>query len=302
MRASGINLSDVVNVLGWLPFTTTPPTPGRDFVGMVEEVADENGQKWVGKEVWGTAGEVGFSSDGAHASVIKVSVDALSEKPKSLNFAEAASVGLPWLCACLVVNTLAQVKEDDNVLVIGARGAIGSAVLEMCSHIKVKNVFGTYSKCPPEVTGHIPIDLSSHPSPARFLSDHGFSNNITIVIDAYGSDALLNDVMDSNGKGKIVVMAVHNKDGHASLNLRKFYARSSTLLGLISGRMDTVEGARMLDTLRPHFDNGTYKLEKAVCEVPFDTLENIAKAYQSTLDATNQGKLIFTMADEHSDI
>ncbi|KAK9695182.1 hypothetical protein K7432_013106 [Basidiobolus ranarum] len=301
VRASGINMSDVVSVLGWLPFTTTPRTPGRDFSGVVEEVADQQNEKWIGKEVWGTGGEVGFTLDGAHSSVIKVHVDALSEKPTTLNFAQAASVGLPWLCAHLAVKTLAKVEEDDNVLIIGARGAIGSAALQMCSQIRVKNIFGTYSKSPPKVTSHIPIDLSSYPSPARFLTDHGFRNKITVVIDAYGSDALINDVMDvldSNGRGKIVVMAVHNKDGHASLNLRKFYAKSLTLLGLSSGRMNPVDGARMLDTLRPHFDDGTYKIGKDVTEVPFDSLENIVKAYQATLDRSSQERLILTMKGE----
>ncbi|ORX89321.1 GroES-like protein [Basidiobolus meristosporus CBS 931.73] len=298
VKASGINLSDVVNVLGWLPFTTTPRTPGRDFAGIVEAVADSNHQEWVGKEVWGTGGEVGFTSDGAHASLIKVGIDALSEKPKNLSFAQAASVGLPWLCAHLAVHTLAQVKEEDNVLIIGARGAIGSAALQLCSQIKARNIFGTYSKSPPEATSHIPIDLSINPSPARLLSDLGFRNKLTVVIDAYGSDTLLNDVMDilsPEGRGRIVVMAVHNKDGHASLNLRKFYAKSLTLLGLSSSRMNPTEGARMLDTLRPHFENGTFKLEKEVTEVPFDSVERIVQAYQETLERSNQSKLVFTM-------
>ena len=50
---------------------------------------------------------------------VKVPLLALSRKPATLSHAEAASMTLPWLCAWITVDTLANVKEGDNVIIIG---------------------------------------------------------------------------------------------------------------------------------------------------------------------------------------
>ncbi len=37
VRATGVNPSDIKNVLGLFPYTTTPRIPGRDFAGVIVE-------------------------------------------------------------------------------------------------------------------------------------------------------------------------------------------------------------------------------------------------------------------------
>ena len=56
VRATGLNPSDLKNVLGRFPYTTTPRIPGRDFSGVVVEGSAE----LLGKAVWGGTG-TGFS-------------------------------------------------------------------------------------------------------------------------------------------------------------------------------------------------------------------------------------------------
>ncbi len=48
VRATGVNPSDIKNVLGLFPYTTTPRVPGRDFVDVVVERPEE----LLGKAVW----------------------------------------------------------------------------------------------------------------------------------------------------------------------------------------------------------------------------------------------------------
>ena len=50
---------------------------------------------------------------------VKIPLAALSRKPESLSHAQAASMTLPWLCAFITVDTLANVKKGDNVIIIG---------------------------------------------------------------------------------------------------------------------------------------------------------------------------------------
>src|SRR5947209_9821043 len=66
--AASINPSDVKNVAGAMEQTTLPRIPGRDFAGVVEAGPAD----WIGAEVWGTGGDVGFTRDGTHAEVIAV--------------------------------------------------------------------------------------------------------------------------------------------------------------------------------------------------------------------------------------
>src|SRR5271163_2646025 len=63
ISAASINPSDVKNVQGFMHQTTLPRTLGRDFVGTV--IAGE--PNLIGKEVWGTGGDLGFTCDGSHA-------------------------------------------------------------------------------------------------------------------------------------------------------------------------------------------------------------------------------------------
>ena len=74
VRAAGLNPSDVKNVLGRFPYTTLPRIPGRDFAGIVVEGPDQ----WLGPEVWGSGGGLGFVRDGSHAEYLLLAVGGLA--------------------------------------------------------------------------------------------------------------------------------------------------------------------------------------------------------------------------------
>ena len=93
--AASINPSDVKNVAGAMKQTTLPRIPGRDFAGVVSAGPAE----WIGAEVWGTGGDVGFTRDGTHAELIAAPTASLRRKPATLSFDEAASVGVNYMAA-----------------------------------------------------------------------------------------------------------------------------------------------------------------------------------------------------------
>ena len=68
IAAASITPSDVKNVGGLMEHTTLPRVPGRDYAGTVVEGPAE----WLGAEVWGTGGEIGYSINGSHAELIAV--------------------------------------------------------------------------------------------------------------------------------------------------------------------------------------------------------------------------------------
>ncbi|KND04269.1 uncharacterized protein SPPG_00005 [Spizellomyces punctatus DAOM BR117] len=306
VKASGVNLSDVVGICGWLPFVTTPRVPGRDYAGIVEAVRDQHDDHWIGSEVWGTGGNVGFTVDGSWAEYIKVPVKALSKKPTNLSFAAGATVGLPWLCADQAVNTLASVRKDDAVLIIGARGAIGSAAVQLCRSIGVQELYGTFSSKPSESPGLKAIDLSAADgSNIGAYADllKRTVKKVNVVIDAYGSDFdahLLNASLDVlTPGGRVVVMAVHSKSGVSCLNLRKFYAKSLVLYGLSSGQVTQEMGARLLDRLAPGFETGIFSNEsKPMALVRFSDEQKVHDGLKAVYEKTGKEKYVVTFDSE----
>ena len=89
VAAAAVNPSDVKNVLGLMPHTTLPRTPGRDFAGVVTAGPPD----LRGMEVWGTGGELGFTRDGSHAEYLRLPRAAVRPRPTALFPEEAATVG-----------------------------------------------------------------------------------------------------------------------------------------------------------------------------------------------------------------
>ncbi|KAJ3174867.1 hypothetical protein HDU87_006659 [Geranomyces variabilis] len=298
VQATGVNLSDVVGICGWLPFVTTPRVPGRDFAGVVTRVNDEEHQGWVGTEVWGTGGNVGFCQDGAWAEDIAAPVSALCKRPSTLSATQAASVGLPWLCADLAVHRLARITSDDSVLIVGARGAIGSAAVQLCRKHGARSVFGTMSSTPVKApTDYTPVDLSQTGRSTEQYAEllKGLVGKVNVVIDAFGADYnanLLNATLDVlQPGGRIVVMAAHDKTGMAKLNLRKLYAKGLTLHGLSSGQVTQEGGARLLERLSSGFEDGSLKCSQALHLVDFHDPQAVRNAIGGVYDRQTKGKM-----------
>ncbi len=96
MQSAGLNPSDVKNVLGLFPYTTTPRIPGRDFAGIVTVGPGD----LIGRAVWGSGRDLGFDRDGSHAEYLTVPVEGVALLlPPALSFAQAASLGVPYTTA-----------------------------------------------------------------------------------------------------------------------------------------------------------------------------------------------------------
>src|SRR5205807_4394844 len=128
-----INPSDVKNVAGYFPATTLPRTPGRDFAGIVV-----TGKKYEGGEVWGSGPGLGITRDGAQAEYVVVPEEAVSPKPRSLSFEQAAAIGVPFITAWCAVVEAAQLDAGETILIIGAAGAVGQAATQIANWRKAR--------------------------------------------------------------------------------------------------------------------------------------------------------------------
>jgi NADPH:quinone reductase len=142
VMAASINPSDLKNVAGAMSQTTLPRIPGRDFAGVVEAGPSD----WIGAEVWGTGGDVGFTRDGTHAELIAIPVASLRRKPRTLSFDEAAAAGVNYMAAWCGIEA-AGLKAGETVLLIGAGGGVGSAAAQIARRLGAR-VIGVERSAP----------------------------------------------------------------------------------------------------------------------------------------------------------
>src|SRR5580658_4569189 len=127
VKAASINPSDVKNVAGAMHGTTLPRIPGRDFAGVVVK----GDADLIGREVWGTGGDISRTRDGSHAEYILLPRAAVTPKPRTLSMEAAGASGLSYVTAWTAIVTVAAVSAGETVVVMGATGGTGSAAVQI---------------------------------------------------------------------------------------------------------------------------------------------------------------------------
>lgn len=128
VAASPIQPSDFLNISGGFPNTEFPIIPGRDYSGTVVE---PESSIWHGRTVYGTSGpDLSITRNGTHAEYVVVPETALASTPKNLSLLQASLVGTPWTTAYMLLSRT-QAKQGETVLVTGAGGNVGSAVVQL---------------------------------------------------------------------------------------------------------------------------------------------------------------------------
>src|SRR6201991_1665511 len=129
IKAAGINPSDVKAATGLMSYAVFPRTPGRDFAGVVVDGPAE----WLGREVFGSSGDLGIRRDGTHATHLVVEAAALVEKPKSISMDQAAGIGVPFVTAIEGFRRTGMPTTQETVLVLGVNGKVGQAAVQLAT-------------------------------------------------------------------------------------------------------------------------------------------------------------------------
>jgi NADPH2:quinone reductase len=287
VRAAGLNPSDVKNVLGKFHDTTPPRTPGRDFSGVVEQGPAE----WLGREVWGTGSELGFSHDGTHAEYVVLPISGLTLKPVSLSFALSASCGVPYTTAWNALRRGGLVVEDRRLVVIGM-GAVGSAAVSLARVLGTTKIVAAVREADlsPELRASGPplVLLSDAKKFAADVREH-FAGGADLIFDTtgYWVDASVGAIAEF---GRIATIAAP-KDGHVNLPLLDLYRIGGVLVGVNSLLYDVEACAEMLEPIAEAFDRSEMPPPNAVREI---SLEEGPAAYRA-IDAGSYEKVVFVM-------
>ena len=153
--ASGVSLPDVMAREGVHPETPPVPfTPGRDLVGVVDRLGDGVSGIEPGQIV------AALPIHGAYAEFICLAQRELVPVPSGLDAAEVVSLVLNYITAYQMLHRSAKVRSGERVLIHGAAGGVGTALLQLGRFAGLE-MYGTCSsRSAPAVSdlGAIPID------------------------------------------------------------------------------------------------------------------------------------------------
>ncbi len=130
VAAAAVNLPDVLLVADRYQLTVdTPFVPGSEFTGVVEEVAADV-QSWrVGDRVMGTVLVGAFAEEAvvAEGSVLAV--------PDGVDDRHAAAFGVAHRTAYHVLRSVACLQTGEELVVLGAGGGVGLALVQLGAHL-----------------------------------------------------------------------------------------------------------------------------------------------------------------------
>lgn len=282
--ASAIHPSDLLNSKGGFPFTTFPRTPGRDFSGVIVEGPSDR----IGQEVYGTSGKtIAFTQDGFQAEYCLVPENAVAPKPANLSFTQAACVGVPFTTADLVLSR-AHAKKGETVLVTGANGAVGSAIVQLAKSIGCRVLSATRSDNDDVNTVTDP-ELKAVDS----LTD---GNGVDIVADTVGQPDLVQAAINKLARGGRLSFIASPRGGAntgLTIDMLSFYRGEKSLVGCNTLAYGVEDFAVQLEEMKDKFEKGSLNgaEEGTWTEVK---LENGVEAYEKA-SQRNAGKFVIVM-------
>ncbi|HEY6972121.1 MAG TPA: medium chain dehydrogenase/reductase family protein, partial [Candidatus Angelobacter sp.] len=198
--AAGVSLPDIMMREGFHPETPRLPfTPGWDLVGAVDQLGDNVSGIEPGQIV------AALPISGAYTEFICLPQRELIPVPSGLDAAEAVSLILNYITAYQMLHRSAKVRSGQRVLIHGAAGGVGSALLQL-GRLTGLEMYGTCSsRGAPAVTelGGIPIDYRDQ----DFVKEiHRLtSEGVDAVFDGIGGSHVWRSREALRRGGKVVV-------------------------------------------------------------------------------------------------
>lgn len=155
--ATGVAFADIFMREGYYPGVSHPVTPGYDIVGAVDKLGEGVTSLQPGQTA------LALTVTGGYADYLCVPEASLVPFQHELDPAEAVSIVLNYLTAWQMMHRFANVAKGDRILVHGAAGGVGTALLQLGALAGLE-MYGTASKSKHEVvTGLLatPIDYKA---------------------------------------------------------------------------------------------------------------------------------------------
>lgn len=291
VAASPIQPSDFLNVSGGFPNTAFPIVPGRDYAGVVVE---PQSSPWHGRSVYGTSGpDLGITRDGTQAEFVVIPEDTLAVAPSNLDLIQASMIGTPWTTAWLAL-LRANAQKGETVLVTGASGKVGSAVIQLAK----SSLWG----CKVLAAGRgekYDVDIAKNPDLIT-AKEHTNGVGPDVVIDTTGNlELAYAGLKILNIRGRLCIISTGSsrggQDNNVSIDFKELYRTEHSIVGCNSFEHSMRETSTWLTQMAKGFELG--ELTPPITEGPKITrigLEGVKDAYSEIAKGSRQLFLIVT--------
>jgi NADPH:quinone reductase len=290
VRAAAINPSDAKAAIGMMPYAVFPRTPGRDFAGVVIDGPAE----WIGREVFGSSGDLGIRRDGTHATHLVVNAQALVAKPAGMSFEEAAGVGVPFVTAQEGFRRSGIPKPGETVLVLGLNGKVGQAAAQIAtwSGADVIGVVRKEEGFEGEASGPVTVINSVKEDVATRVRELTGGRGADIVYNTVGEP-----FYDAGQKslailGRMILIASFKQT--VPFDIFAFYRGRHTYVGIDTLSLSCIATGEVLRELQPGFASGHLKPFRVPAHAVFPL--SAAKAAYAAVLGSSRDRMVFRPA------
>ncbi len=235
--AAGVSYTDAMIRAGsYLGVPKPPFTPGYELVGVVEELGSGCSPLRVGDligtlTVWG--------ADAERVCVLEANA---VEMPEGRDPAELMSLVFTHMTAYQLLHRTAKVRRGESVLVHGAAGRVGTAVLELgaVAGLRMYGTCSAHDRGAVERLGGVAIDYRSEDFLARVRELTG-GEGVDVALDGFGGALSLRSFRALRPGGRLVVFGHSGTVAHGRKSWpgwMRWYAATAavSLWGLLSPR------------------------------------------------------------------
>ena len=276
-----------------------PFSPGYDMVGVVDKLGEGVIHFRVGQRV------ADLTVIGAYSEYICLPEDRLTLVPESLDTAEAVSLVLSYVTAYQMLHRIAQVEQGQRILVHGAGGAVGTAILQLCNLMNLE-MYGTVSKSKFELVrrlGATPIDYQSEDFVESICKLTG--DGVDAVFDPIGGINFKRSFSVLRQGGKLVAYGFYSNTMGKGGNIPLDFIRLMLWNLLPNGR--STEFFSIVRLRKKHADWFSEDLTKLFNLLAQNTIKPVIaarmplaeakRAHELVEKAEMQGKIVLTVAE-----
>ena len=235
-----------------------PHILGSDIAGTIAEVGESTAGVSLGERVviapcipCGTCADchrgaehlcdtqalIGFQRNGGYAEYVNVPVNNVISLPDSVSFLNAAAMPIAYLTAWHMLMTRAGLRPEDDVLILGVGGGVGSAGLQIAK-LTGARVFGTASsEAKLARARQMGADVTIN------YREKDFSEVVLEVTHGRGVDVVLEHVGAATWEQSIASLAKNGRlvscgvttGNMGAIDIRKLYQKELTVMGSALG-------------------------------------------------------------------
>ncbi|WP_407154888.1 NAD(P)H-quinone oxidoreductase [Bradyrhizobium sp. STM 3557] len=244
VRAAGVNRADILQREGAYgsQYFGDSSLMGLEVAGEVVSVGAAARQFAVGDRVMAIVG------GGGYAEFARVDEGMAARVPDGMSFVEAASVMESFVTACEAVSHLAEIKENQSVLVHAAAGGVGSACVEIADALGA-TVYATASAermaDVQEIGADVVFDYRADDF-ERCVAERTQGRGVDAVIDFIGGDYLARNLRVLCPGGIVVQVGILSKQYEPVIPLNLVLHNRLRLVGTVMKSRTSEEKRAMI--------------------------------------------------------